>query len=113
MPPFDVNKIRKNLAVLRKLPPIKEVVALRKRLQKELDRLTRPKHVIIHPSKKERKISSNKKRSGKMKRYHNYIRQIRNNFPDLSYGEIRKHLARRMQGEDVPIPDAVWQNPSP
>lgn len=113
MPSFDVNKIKKDLAILKKLPKIKEVVALRKRLQKELDRLTKSKLVIIKTSKKEQKISSNKKRSGKMKRYHNYIRQIRNNFPDLSYSEIRQQLARRMRNEDVQIPDAVWQNPSP
>ncbi|CUR51618.1 conserved protein of unknown function [Nitrosotalea devaniterrae] len=113
MTSFDANKIRKDLATLRKLPKIKEVIALRKRLQKELDKLTKTKPVITQPSKKEKTIFSNKKRSGKMKRYHNYIRQIQNSYPDLTYLEIRKQLARRKRGEDVPIPDAVWENPSP
>jgi len=52
-------------------------------------------------------------RSSKLKRYHQYIRLIRDNFPDLTHAEIRKQFARRRNQEDVSIPDAVWQNPSP
>ena len=38
---------------------------------------------------------------------------IRNNFPDLSYNQIRTQFAKRKSGQGVSIPDVVWQNPSP
>lgn len=109
---FDIDKLREQLQSLKDLPNIKEVVALRKRLQNEINRLSKPQ---IKPKKplEDLKALANTKRSGKLRRYHNYIRQIRNNFPDLSYNQIRKQLKERRQGLEVDIPDAVWQNPSP
>jgi len=109
---FDIDKLREQLEQLKNLPNIKEVIALRKRLQNEISRLTKPE---IEPQKpvEDLKILGNVKRSGKLRRYHNYIRQIRNNFPDLSYSQIRKQLKERKQGLEVDIPDAIWQNPSP
>ena len=109
---FDVNKLREQLDSLRRLPRIKEVVALRKRLQKELDKITR-KDVVIEAPVIDVATTANKKRSGKLRRYHNYIRQIRNNFPNLTYTEIRKEFTQRKQRQKVSISDAVWQNPSP
>lgn len=108
---FDINRLREQLDQLKNLPNIKEVIALRKRLQNEIIRLsipqTEPKPV------EDLKTQANKSRSGKLRRYHNYIRQIRNNFPNLSYNQIRKQLKERRQGLEVDISDAVWQNPSP
>ena len=103
------EKLLAQLKQLKGLPNFKEVQALRKRLQKELQKIktyekaTRPIQII----------NLNQKRSGKLRRYHNYIRQIRNNFPNLSYNQIRKQLKERKSGFQVNIPDAVWQNPSP
>lgn len=109
---FDIDKLREHLEQLRNLPNIKEVIALRKRLQNEISRLTKSETETQKPID-DLKIQSNVKRSGKLRRYHNYIRQIRNNFPNLSYNQIRKQLKKRRQGLEVDIPDAVWQNPSP
>lgn len=109
---FDVDKLREQLGHLKNLPNIKEVIALRKRLQSEIDRLTKPETGLQKPVE-DLRILANEKRSGKLRRYHNYIRQIRNNFPDLSYNQIRKQLKERKQGLKVDIPDVVWQNPSP
>ena len=109
---FDVNKLREQLDSLKNLPNIKEVISLRKRLQNELDKVTKQKVVVTKPVK-DLKALANIKRSGKLRRYHNYIRQIRNNFPNLSYNQIRKQFAERRQGFESDIPDAVWQNPSP
>ena len=109
---FNVNKLREQLESLKNLPNIKEVTALRKRLQNELNRLTKEK-VIQEKPVEDKNILADKKRSGKLRRYHNYIRQIRNNFPNLSYNQIRKQFAERRQGFESDIPDAVWQNPSP
>ena len=93
---FDIDKL-------------KEVRELRKRLQKEQQRIE-PKPTRIT---KEITISANEKRSSKMKKYHRYIRLIRDNFPNLSYKEIQKQFSQRRQGSEVNISDAVWQNPSP
>ena len=109
---FDVNKLREQLDSLKNLPNIKEVISLRKRLQNELDKVTKQKVVVTKPVK-DLKALANIKRSGKLRRYHNYIRQIRNNFPNLEYSQIRKQFAQRKKGSESDIPDVVWQNPSP
>ena len=109
---LDVNKITEQLKALKNLPNLKEVVALRKRLQKELATATARAEskieVIEFP-----KVTRAKKISMKMKKYHNYLRAIRNNFPDLSYSEIRKAYSKKRKGQSSKVPDAVWQNPSP
>ncbi|MBM3911013.1 MAG: hypothetical protein FJ356_05135 [Thaumarchaeota archaeon] len=107
---FDVNKLREQLKSLKDLPNIKEVIQLRKRLRKELAKVEKP---IVTKPEVDKTILANVKRSGKLRRYHNYIRQIRNNFPNLSYNQIRKQFAQRKQDLESDIPDAVWQNPSP
>jgi len=109
---FDINKLREQLESLKNLPNIKEVILLRKRLQSEFDKLTKQKVVETKPVQ-DLKTLANIKRSGKLRRYHNYIRQIRNSFPNLTYSQIRKQFSQRKQGFESDIPDVVWQNPSP
>lgn len=98
------NKLLEQLNALKLFPNNKHVKELRKQIIKKLQRL-KPKEKL--------KKDSNRSRAGKLRRYHNYIRQIRNNFPDLSYNQIRSQLSKRKQGKDVSIPDVIWQNPSP
>ena len=105
---FNLDKLKEQLENLKQLPNIKEVVALRKRLTKEKSKLI-PKEVL----KVERIQSANVKRSSKLQRYWRYVKLIRDNFPDLKTNKIRKQLKERQQGQEVEIPDAVWQNPSP
>lgn len=100
----ELNGILDKLSGLR----IKEAVSLRKRLEKEKEKLT-PKIIPIKP------ISTstvNHKRSSKMQRYWRYIKLIHDNFPNLKTNEIRSQLKLRKQGQQTDIPDAVWQNPS-
>ena len=104
---FSLNKLNELLASLKGLR-IKEAVSLRKRLEKEKSKLI-PKEV----HKVERIQSANVKRSSKLQRYWRYVKLIRDNFPDLKTNKIRKQLKERQQGQEVEIPDAVWQNPSP
>ena len=88
---------------------IKEVLSLRKRLEKEKEKLI-PKEIEIKiPKEKE---SANQKRSSKLSRYWRYVKLIRDNYPHLTTNEIRKQLKIRQQGQKTKIPDAVWQNPS-
>ena len=104
---FSLNKLNELLGSLKGLR-IKEAVLLRKRLEKEKEKLV-PKEVL----KVERIQSANVKRSSKLQRYWRYVKLIRDNFPDLKTNKIRKQLKERQQGQQVEIPDAVWQNPSP
>lgn len=104
-----IDKLKERLDALKIFPNNKEVKILRNRIKKQLSNLQR-KQNKKKPIDKEK---SNLSRSGKLRRYHNYIRQIRNNFPNLKYNEIRKELSTRRQGKPSKIPDAVWQNPSP
>jgi hypothetical protein len=88
---------------------IKEVLSLRKRLEKEKEKLI-PKEIEIKiPKEKE---SANQKRSGKLSRYWRYVKLIRDNFPNMKTSEIRNQLKIRQQGQKTKIPDAIWQNPS-
>ena len=104
------DKLLKQLDALKIFPKNKLVKQLQKQIQSKLERLQKQE---TKKDKQETKLNANKARSGKLRRYHNYIRQIRNNFPNLTYNQIRQQFAKRRNQEDVSIPDAVWQNPSP
>ena len=90
---------------------IKEVLSLRKRLEKEKEKLI-PQEQEIKIPKEQIQISANQKRSSKLSRYWRYVKLIRDNFPNLKTGEIRKQLKIRQKGQKTKIPDAIWQNPS-
>ncbi len=103
---FDLDKLTELLRTLKDVPNIREVKELRKRLVKEQKRIIKTKPKVVH------KVIT-VTRSVKLKKYHRYMRLIRDNFPNLSYNQIRKQFSKKKQGQDVSIPDAVWQNPSP
>ena len=105
-----VNEILKQLKGLR----IKEAVSLRKRLQKEKQKLVpKQKPIKDEISIQQKKQIANQKRSIKQKRNFRFARQIRNFFPEMSILDIRREIAKRKRGEPSSIPDAVFQNPSP
>ena len=104
---FDKDKLSVQIKALGDLPQIKEVRLLRHRLQRELERLTKQE------IETETAISKPDTRSGKLKKYHSYLRMIRDSFPNLKYSQIRKQFAERRKGQETDIPDAIWQNPSP
>ena len=103
------EKLLEQLKALKIFPNNNHVKQLRKQIREKLKRLDKKQE----KPKEKPKNDPNKARSGKLKRYHNYIRQIRNNFPNLSYNQIRSQLKKRKEGQDVSIPDVIWQNPSP
>ena len=109
---FEKDKLDELLRTLGDLPKIREVKALKNRLQKELEKIEKPKEQP-KKSKEEIKLIANQKRSVKQKRYWRYVKLIRDNFPNLQTNEIRRQLKERRQGQETGIPDAVWQNPSP
>ena len=90
---------------------IKEVLSLRKRLEKEKEKLI-PKEIEIKIPKEEKQESANQKRSSKLSRYWRYVKLIRDNFPNLKTRDIRTKLKIRQQGQKTDIPEAIWQNPS-
>lgn len=103
------NKLLERLDALKLFPNNNEVRKLRSRTLNALERLEFTKDVKpLIP-----KILDKQKRSSSLKKYHRYIRMIRDNFPDLEYSDIRKQFSKRRRGDSVTIPDAVWQNPSP
>jgi len=105
-----IQKLQQRLDALKIFPNNKEVKILRDRIKKQLSNLQRKqdKKTTLQTTQQ-----ANQSRSRKLKRYHSYIRQIKNNFPDLPYNVIRHELTKRSQGKPSKIPDAVWQNPSP
>ena len=106
---FTLDKLDQLLRTLQGLPRLREVNALKKRLEKEKIKLEKPiKPIITKP-----KVNANRNRSIKLQRYWRYVKLIRDNFPNLSVIEIRKQLTLKTQGQETKIPDAVWQNPSP
>lgn len=105
------NKLLQQLEALKIFPNNNEVRILRARIQKQLERIE--KQIVEKEIAPIEKIKTISKRSSKLSKYWHYIRLIRDNFPDLTIKEIRKQFAKRKRGDEVSIPDAVWQNPSP
>ena len=108
----QLKKLQEQLDALRIFPKSKLVQQLQKQITNKITKLEK---IIITPKVtiKEKQKLANESRSRKLKRYHKYIRLIRDNFPDLTIAQIRTQFSKRKKGVDVSIPDAVWQNPSP
>jgi len=108
------NKLLEQLEALKLFPNNNEVRTLRSRIIKQLEHIEKQiKEKELEPTPEEKKAETSDKRSSKLTKYWRYIRLIRDNFPDLTISEIRKQFTKRRRGNEVSIPDAVWQNPSP
>ena len=89
---------------------IKEIQSLRKRIKSEKKKTK----IALKPKKIISRKNGNLKRSSNMKKYHRYIRRIRDvYFPELKYRDIQKQFKKRREEGNSSIPDVVWQNPSP
>jgi hypothetical protein len=107
----DKQKLLEQLEALKQFPKNKLVKELQKQIKSKLEKIEQKEKIV--EVKEETEDKTNLSRSSKLKKYHRYLRLIRDNFPDLSYSQIRKQFSQRKQGNDVSIPDVVWQNPSP
>ena len=96
------KKLLEQLDALKIFPNTKLVKELRQQIKKKLE-MKQPKQQTI----------PNQSRSIKLKKYHRYIKLVRNSFPELSHAEIRKQFSNRRRNKQVSIPDVIWQNPSP
>ena len=109
MKKFDSKKLKELEKLLKEFPQIKEIQNLKKRIKLETK-----KHVTkkLEPNKK---TDGNLSRSSKMKKYHRYLRRIKDvYFPDMKYRDIQREFKKRkIRNESKIIPDVVWQNPSP
>ena len=106
---FDIIKLAELEKFLKEFPNIKEIQNLRKRIriEKKKTRILKPKKIILLKN-------VNLKRSSNMKKYHRYIRRIRDvYFPEMKYSYIQKQFKKRREEGNSSIPDVVWQNPSP
>ena len=106
MPSEEQQKLNEQLEALKLFPNNKHVRELRRQIKTKLSKIKQKP--IIKPKKK-----SKRSRSKGLEKYHRYIRLIRNNFPELSYSEIRKQFSHRRAGNEVSVPDVVWRHPSP
>jgi len=106
---FDKDKLVEQIKALKELPQIKEVKSLIQRLEKEFARFEKKEIIPIQPIIEKPNLS----RSTKLKKYHRYLRMIRDSFPNLKYSDIRKQFSQRRKGLESDIPDVIWQNPSP
>jgi len=109
---FDANKVLESLESLKNLPNVKEVVALRKRLEKQLGIFEKQQETNVEVIEFTG-LSRGQKISRTLKKRFRFLRLIRNQFPEMSIRELNKQLTRRQKGLDTDIPDVVWQNPSP
>ena len=98
----DRKKLLEQLDALKIFPNTKLVKELRQQIKKKLEK-KQPKQQTI----------PNQSRSIKLKKYHRYIKLVRNSFPELSHAEIRRQFSKRRRNKQVSIPDVIWQNPSP
>ena len=106
---FDTKKLAELEKFLKEFPNIKEIQNLKKRIKSE-----KKKTRIIPKSEKSTPKNGNIKRSSNMKKYHRYIRRIRDvYFPEMKYRDIQKQFKKRREEGTSSIGEAVWQNPSP
>jgi seryl-tRNA synthetase len=101
------KKLLKQLDALKIFPKNKLVRELQRQIKKKLEKLDKKEIPLKEKTKKPNQ------RASKLRKYHRYLRMIRDNFPNLTYSEIRSQFAKRKQGFEVSIPDVIWQNPSP
>ena len=106
---FDIRKLSELEKLLKEFPNIKEIQNLNKRIKSEKKKTKRTKtQKIIAPK------NGNLKRSANMKKYHRYIRRIRDvYFPEMKYRDIQKQFKKRREEGSSSIVDSIWQNPSP
>lgn len=115
MTAFEKEKILKQLESLKNLPKIKEVKALRKRLELELKRLDKKiKPKTVPPSKDEKQKQANARRSSFMKGVWRVARLMYFNYPEIhenyTLRDVFRMYFKRRSGGDVPIGDVYWQN---
>ena len=103
------NKLLEQLKALKLFPNNNEVRILRKRIKKQFEKI-RTKEATPVPITV---VPANVRRSKSLKKHFRYLRLIRNNFPNLKFGDIRKQFSNRRKGLESDISDAIWQNPSP
>jgi hypothetical protein len=104
------------LQILRALEPFDNsstATRLRREIQKKLAILEARQRPQQQQAADLHEADPNVFRSTKLKKYHHYIRLIHDNYPEIPYGEIRRLFKARKLGNEVSIPDVVWQNPSP
>ena len=107
---FNIRKLVELEKFLKEFPNIKEIQNLRKRIRIEKKKT----RIISKPKKITTAKNVNLKRSANMKKYHRYIRRIRDvYFPEIKYRDIQKQFKKRREEGNSSIPDVVWQNPSP
>ena len=110
---LDLDKIVALLDELKGLK-IKEATLLRKRLNKEKEKLQvskpEPEFVAIDL------FEANKRRSSFMKGVWNYVKLVRDTYPELrekfTARQMFSQFFARRRGEQVDINDVFWQNPS-
>jgi len=106
---FNTRKLAELEKFLKEFPNIKEIQNLRKRIKLEKKKTK----ITLKPEKITPK-NGNIKRSSNMKKYHRYIRRIRDvYFPEMKYRDIQKQFKKRREEGTSSINEAIWQNPSP
>lgn len=101
------EKLLEQLRALKVFPNNRLVRELRKQIVSKLEKLDKKE------TKPKPRQDPNRIRSSKLRKYHHYLRLIRDNFPEYSYSQIRSQFSRRKKGQDVSISDPIWKNPSP
>jgi len=117
----DIKRERKRILeridALKSFPNTKTVRQLRKELKAQLEAIeiksARQAELKVRRTTRQIRIEGNISRANNLRRYHNYMRLIHQNFPDIRYSDIRKMFRLRKEGKEVSIPDVIWQNPSP
>ena len=107
---FDIEKLIDLEKILKELPKIKEIRELAKRISHEKKKIKKPKRIV----KKKIKSDSKLKISKGLKKYHRYVRRIKDlYFPHMKYSDIQKELKNKKAGKGSSIPDVVWENLPP
>ena len=114
---FDTDRLDELLDLLGKVPKIKEVTELSKRLLQEKEKIEFKPIEIPKLTKEQIRIDANQKRSSFMKGAWDFVKLIYDNYPQLreqfTIKDLFSQYFARRRGEDVTISDVFWQNPSP
>ena len=96
----EKKKLVEQLDALKIFPKNKLVRELQKQIKSKLEKLERKEKVVVQ--KEDKRLKAKLSRSSKLRKYHRYLRLIRDNFPNLSYSHIRSQFSKRKEGQDEP-----------
>ena len=121
----EIAKLENLIKNLVNYPQTKAVRQVEKELKEQLGKIISKQTKIAKKvvSRTQRASQANVSRSSKMRNEHRYVKLVHGlalendirkaDGTPITYLDTRRQVSRRRNGDDVSIPEIIWNNPSP